>query len=498
MQPTPHSRVRTCVPLHRASHFSARYPASVQAAHPDDVWLFYDPNATITVLLPPRTHVNGLLYAFEKNALKASEVWQVVSLHVLPELVTSQDLVRGEGRLIPTLNTDGQQLRLSLSLSDTSGMGANSNAPAGTVGIIAADLDACNPSSTMHAIGSMLFPDDFLLPPEGQPRALDAGEGGAGSGGMSTGAIVGIAVVMIACFLSCILGATLYKRRVRKEAEAQAAAAAAAGKLGAEASGVPGKPYAAGLDAVLPVLEVQSASIQTSGAAGSRTGGSAAAQWGSDGGGVASSMGNTRGSTVRTRDGVGLTTFGLTAGGTQAAPAAGAPDEDVKAWVEYQLDCLGEVPVLQRFVMLGASERRTGGALSLRARVTRAAVRPVRMHACSAGTSAGGAPKALRLGAAISCRHAPHPGQLAGKAAVVSHGACCAVQGKRLCSSRAACGIAASTRSSSSSRGRRSRRSGASTPTRRSASCCRASRRCATTRMAACRICRAARCRRLW
>lgn len=333
----------------------------VQAAPPDEVWLFKDPNATITVLVPPRTHLNGILYAFDQQALKASEIWDIVSLHVIPDLITSSDLLNGQGRLIPTLNADGQQLRLSLSLSDTSGRGPNSNAPAGTVGITDADMDACAAGSTMHAIGSMLFPDDFLLPPEGQPRDLNARDGGD-SGGLSTGAMIGIGLALIACFSSCALGAVCYRRKVRKEQEALNAAEGSDLKPGKEGAGgvveTVGQPLSAEVS-VAQTLGMMSASTHER----RSDSGTAEAQQGSDGGhahGVSSTP--SRGTAVRTSDGIGLTTFGFTTGAVREAPGATADDDELKVWVEYQLDSLGEMPLLQRFVLLGAAERRAGGA----------------------------------------------------------------------------------------------------------------------------------------
>lgn len=308
---------------------------------------------------------------------------------MIPQFIDSDDLVAGEGTLIPTLNADGQQLRLALSLSDTSGRGANSNAPAGTVGIIEADLNACAPGSIMHAIASMLFPDDFLLPPEGAPRELDARDGGDDDG-MSTWGFVGIGCAIIACMLSCILGAVCYRRKLRRDQEQEAAAGAGApGKSGAVAVEAAEKPVAAPGYKPLP-LDVMSASTLE------QQGTSAAAHDGSDGGGAFSSIASTRETPLRTADGVGLTTFGLTsAAGTRDAPAAGASDEDIKAWVEYQLDSLGEMPLLQRFVLLGGAERRSGGARPLLRAHRCSHIHTWAMHArhaCIGGVTASHAP----------------------------------------------------------------------------------------------------------
>jgi hypothetical protein len=64
----------------------------------------------------------------------------------------------------------------------------------------------------------------------------------------------------------------------------------------------------------------------------------------------------------------GMTTFNntnFTSGAkTSVAPPtnASSPDE-IKAWVEHQLDLIGDTPLLDRFMLLGPNERRRGGAL---------------------------------------------------------------------------------------------------------------------------------------
>jgi hypothetical protein len=61
----------------------------------------------------------------------------------------------------------------------------------------------------------------------------------------------------------------------------------------------------------------------------------------------------------------GMTTFNQTAytiGATQAAPpTAGANADEIKAWVEHQLDVIGDIPLMNRFVLLGPNQRRRGG-----------------------------------------------------------------------------------------------------------------------------------------
>lgn len=58
----------------------------------------------------------------------------------------------------------------------------------------------------------------------------------------------------------------------------------------------------------------------------------------------------------------GMTTFEQqTVDATWQPPAPGAAHDEVKAWVEHQLDQIGSTPLIGRFVLLGESERRRGG-----------------------------------------------------------------------------------------------------------------------------------------
>ena len=61
-----------------------------------------------------------------------------------------------------------------------------------------------------------------------------------------------------------------------------------------------------------------------------------------------------------------MTTFNQTALSAVATvsrpPTNSSSPEEIKAWVEHQLDLLGSAPLLNRFVLLGPHERRRGGA----------------------------------------------------------------------------------------------------------------------------------------
>lgn len=61
----------------------------------------------------------------------------------------------------------------------------------------------------------------------------------------------------------------------------------------------------------------------------------------------------------------GMTTFEQTAISAIATvsqpPTNSSNPDEIKAWVEHQLDVLGNTPLLGRFVMVGPHERRRGG-----------------------------------------------------------------------------------------------------------------------------------------
>ena len=54
---------------------------------------FSDPDAAITVLMPPRDDARGLLYAHEQGDISDEDVRDVVLVHILAEKLTFQDLV---------------------------------------------------------------------------------------------------------------------------------------------------------------------------------------------------------------------------------------------------------------------------------------------------------------------------------------------------------------------------------------------------------------------
>lgn len=65
---------------------------------------FSDPEAAITVLMPPRDAVRGVQYSHSKGDMTSKDVRDVVLLHVLDEKLTLQDLVDlPEDTLVDTL-----------------------------------------------------------------------------------------------------------------------------------------------------------------------------------------------------------------------------------------------------------------------------------------------------------------------------------------------------------------------------------------------------------
>ena len=164
------------------------------------------------------------------------QVRDVVLVHVIPQLLRFDDLVAlPSDELVPTL-LDGQKLRPSLA-GATSGSNAG-KAGSGSIGLIASDLNACAPNSTIHTIKDMLLPDDFELPedfeeidPGTSNSTTVAGRGLADDpeGGLSTGVIAAIATAAAVLLLLAAIAVLLVsgsRRKHRKAKEARRAATA--------------------------------------------------------------------------------------------------------------------------------------------------------------------------------------------------------------------------------------------------------------------------------
>jgi hypothetical protein len=163
-----------------------------------------------------------------------------VLVHVIPQLLKFDDLVKlPSEQLIPTL-LDGADLRPSLA-GATSGSNAGSEG-SGSIGLLATDKDACAPNSTLHTIKGLLLPDGYDLPRSAQPRDLSeqqtvssravGNEGGSSDGGSSltNGAIAGIAAAGVAAILLLLVIGVIVvasKRRKDKMAEEEFKAMAA-------------------------------------------------------------------------------------------------------------------------------------------------------------------------------------------------------------------------------------------------------------------------------
>lgn len=61
----------------------------------------------------------------------------------------------------------------------------------------------------------------------------------------------------------------------------------------------------------------------------------------------------------------GLTTMPGTILVDSEPPEADANPEEIRDWVNHQLDSIGSTPLLDQFVLLGEGERRRGGLLQL-------------------------------------------------------------------------------------------------------------------------------------
>lgn len=266
----------------------------LQVAPPSELSLLRDAAANITVLLPPREHLNGLLYAHAQNELSAEEVYDLLSIHIIPRTVAAADLraAAPEGEVVQTLRDATQ---LSLTLGDGGAPAAPGNvsgagvvdaeqvvlsAPVDmptTVVVTAADIPTCAPGSLLHNISALLVPGEVELPAEARPRALvlqreviGTGAGGPGGGGggdddNTTVIIATVVAALLAVAIVAVLALLVVARRRRRKRAATAAAeepsqATAAGAAAPEKS----EPF--------PHTAKSRASFSSAGAAAGKTG----------------------------------------------------------------------------------------------------------------------------------------------------------------------------------------------------------------------------------
>lgn len=139
--------------------------------------LYRSPDASLTVLIPPRMSANGLLFSFEQGDMTAEDIRDIVLVHTMERQLTFDDLLElDEEAVVPTL-LSGAALKPSL---DGATSGSTAGEPGlGTIGIIEADLDACADGSIMHTIKGILLPNNIVLPRTAAPRSIEVSEDSA-------------------------------------------------------------------------------------------------------------------------------------------------------------------------------------------------------------------------------------------------------------------------------------------------------------------------------
>lgn len=244
------------------------HACDLQVAPSEDLRLLKDPDATITVLLPPREHLNGLLFAHNEGELTAEDVYNLLAIHIIPRAVAAADMraAAPPGEVVQTLR-DATRLTLTLDGEGSSSPPANVSgagvvdqeqvvlsAPVDTpttVVVTAADIETCAPGSLLHNISALLVPGETRLPEEARPRSLvlqrdisdTTGGGGPASGGDDDNKTVIIATVVAVLLAVALVAVAVMLLLIRKRR--RAAAAATATQSGAGAPGmarVSGKP----------------------------------------------------------------------------------------------------------------------------------------------------------------------------------------------------------------------------------------------------------------
>lgn len=157
--------------------------------------LFLREDVTLTVLVPPRSSANGVLYSFEQGDMSAEQVRDLVLTHVIQRDLRFDDLVDlPQDEAVPTL-LEGTSLQPSLA-GVTSGTSAGEEG-SGSIGLIDADLDACIENGVMHTIKGWLVPADVTLPDSAAPRDVDLeNEGGGGLSTIARYSIIGAGGVL--------------------------------------------------------------------------------------------------------------------------------------------------------------------------------------------------------------------------------------------------------------------------------------------------------------
>lgn len=362
------------------------------------------PSTQFTVLLPPPPLLDALLAAYRAGDVDADTARSTLLMHIIPQRLRTADIrALGSGAAVATLSKHAT-LKVRL-LGPTTVEFTHGGARAA---VTAADLPACSTLSVLHEVDTLLTSTALPLP----ESFAKAGAGGSLAGGRAgdtnsdndsgptAGFVVGIVLACLAVVLA-LLALVIFLRK-RQAARLRRAAKTkdpvprittncdrpALLPLGMR---LPPRSDATGRDASTtmshswnPVATLSefaddddedepdglaATMLRVPGAIGaphvpSLAGAAAGSLSVATGDPSTSSQAALRSSATM------FSTSGTTPGSstepTRAAsdvppPPPGARAEERRQWLCHQLDCIGSAPLLQRFVLLGPTERRHSG-----------------------------------------------------------------------------------------------------------------------------------------
>eukprot|EP00892_Ulva_mutabilis_P004406 jgi/Ulvmu1/2337/UM013_0185.1 len=371
----------------RSASFSASLRASEGIVSASTEAVLTRPGAQFTVLVPPPSLADTLLAAFRDGDVDMDTARSTVLLHVLPQRVSVAGLRRlGGGAAVATLSA-GANLTVRLAGPEAVELSH------GSVRALITDaaIPACGTQSMLHSVDMMLLPQGFALPPpDAYPTLSEGGVGGSGKG-LAGGVIAGIVLACVAVVLAMLAGVVFLRKRhascvLRAEKTKDPVPRITTncdrptllpyglhGPPQSDRAGRDGSPTVThswnpvatlsefadddgddedGDGIAATVLRVPRALVT---AGGSSPAGAAAVSLFAATGDPSSSShaaphtaGTTPGSSARHAN----------AAADLAPPLPGARAEERRQWLSHQLDCIGTTPLLQRFVLLGPTERR--------------------------------------------------------------------------------------------------------------------------------------------
>lgn len=161
----------------------------------DLVDVLMDPTLNVTVLLPPEEDLMAIASAQTADPGITQDVWNVISVHIITDALSSMDLLDMEMGEVPTLN---QADTLTF---DTSTGGVVFTVNNVTAMVTEADLDGCAGMSVIHKIDSVLTDMEFAAADISAEDRETVGADPDGSGAFDLSAIapvVGVLSVLVA------------------------------------------------------------------------------------------------------------------------------------------------------------------------------------------------------------------------------------------------------------------------------------------------------------